>query len=802
MVCGWNRKERSMNAIKYALLGLYGIIGLLISTFGFFRVPFAESLAKQYYRYAIGGMVVVLLMLSVVVGVVILSFNANNFKTEIVRYVKEHTQRDLVLQGDIRVTFIPKLGLDTGKMSLSKRNSAREFASVNNVRLYIEWLPLLRRQLVFDQVVIDGAHVNLTRFKDGTTNFDDLLFREQSLAPVTFDIDNMRITNSSIDWQDEMKWQRVALQDLQVETGSLADVVPSHIKASFHLNSEVAHSDSNIAWQSRLFYDRKEGRVEFSAIDATLQGTASGFSNLDLKFKGDLDSHPAQGLLLVENMAVSATGNYGQRSIETSLAVPRLQLDKSVSSGSDLTLDASVSQFDEKWTARVRIPAFGFADKIFSASQLSADFDFKSNGGALQGKLSSPVSVDFGANPKFLLGSIAMELSAKHPMLSGELSANVKGSMQADLEDRNANLDFKATIDDSKIAGTVTVKDFSHPAYTINLDIDRLPLDRYIATEWIRRYQEDATRIDLSGIRDMSLTAGLHAGAMKLGRLEASKVSAVVNIEQSMLTIEPLTARIYGGTLAGSINLAAQAMPQITIKQNLTGIQAGALFAGSAGAGKLTGKGDMAVDLSAEGSKIGELRQSLNGSASLALANGSITGIDLRAALIEGKDDLGIKGGAHAHEFRFSEQTGYSGLKAVFNIKGGGSQGNSFEMRSAQFRVAGEGEFDFATGMIDYHLAATVAPALSRRSAGDLEALKGVTVPIGVSGPYTAPSITLDFAAASGEVVTKRLAARAASEQAAAKQATAESDSSTAKRAVPSKKHLRKPAKNIRPGPE
>ena len=149
-----------MKSLKYVLLGLYGVIGMLISVFGPFKLPFAETLAKEHYRYAIGGVLIILLILPVAIGVFLLSFDANSFKSEIVQYVKEHSQRDLVLQGDIKVTFFPKPGLDSGRMSLSQRNSAREFAAVNNARLYIAWLPLLKKQLVFDHIEIDGARVN------------------------------------------------------------------------------------------------------------------------------------------------------------------------------------------------------------------------------------------------------------------------------------------------------------------------------------------------------------------------------------------------------------------------------------------------------------------------------------------------------------------------------------------------------------------------------------------------------------------------------------------------------------------
>jgi AsmA protein len=786
-----------MNAIKYALLGLYGVIGLFVALIGI-RLPFAEPLAKQHYRYAIGGVLIVLLILSVVVGVFILSFNANNFKTEIVQYVKEHTQRDLVLQGDIKVTFFPKLSMDTGKMLLSKRNSAREFASVNNIRLYVEWFPLLRRQIVIDHLEIDGAHINLTRFKDGSTNYDDLLFRDESLAPVTFDIDNVRITNSSVNWQDEIRWQRIAMQDLQIETGSLADSVPSNMKASFHLNSEVAHSDSNVKMQSRLFYDRKEGRYEFSDIDGTLQGTAAGFSNLDLKFKGDIDNRPAQDMLLAENIAVSATGNYGQRSIETNLDVPKMQFSKDVWSGGELSLGTVLSQFDEKWTTSVRIPAFEFANSSFNAVLLDADFDFKSNGGTIDGKLSSPMSINFDTTRKLQLNAIALNISANHPMLSGELSAKVTGGLQANLDEQNANLDFNAIIDESKISGKMALKDFGHPAYFVELDINRLPLDRYIAADWIKRYQDDATRIDLSGIRDMNLRCILHAGEFKLGRVETGKLSAEINIEDSLLTIEPLVARLYGGTLSGSISVEAKGTPRITVKQHLKAFQMGLLLAATPVADKLTGNGDLTLDINAEGSSIGAMRKSLSGSVMLALTRGSLAGIDLRAALIEGKDDLGAKGNARVFENRFSERSNFSELKALFNIKNGSSRGNSFDMRSPQFRVVGKGDYAPDSGDIDYQLAATVASKLNRSSAGDLIEMRGVTVPVHASGPYASPSFALDFTAASGEIVTKKIAARVAAEQAAAKEAAkqAATSASNAKRAITSKKHAQKSTKN------
>ena len=73
-----------MKAIKYALLGLAGVIGMLVSMFGPVKVPFAEGLAKTYYRYALGALLLIVLLISAAVGLFIVTFDANNFKSEIV----------------------------------------------------------------------------------------------------------------------------------------------------------------------------------------------------------------------------------------------------------------------------------------------------------------------------------------------------------------------------------------------------------------------------------------------------------------------------------------------------------------------------------------------------------------------------------------------------------------------------------------------------------------------------------------------------------------------------------------------
>jgi AsmA protein len=551
--------------------------------------------------------------------------------------------------------------------------------------------------------------------------------------------------------------------------------------------------------KSRFYYDRKAGRYEFADIEGTLGGTAVGFSNIDMNFKGGINLYPAQKSMQAENIAVQATGNYGQRSIAAKLNLPKLQSAKGVLGGSDLALDATVSQFDEKWTTAIQVPAFASASSVLSTAQVKADVAFKGDGRTLQGKIAGPASLDYSSGSRLQFKSIALNLSATDPMLAAGLAASATGSLQADLAEGKANLVFNANIDDSKISGKVALQDFKEPAYTFDVAVDRLPLERYISADWSKRYQNDATPVDLGFIKDSELHGTLHAGEISTAKFRATGVAANIKIEQSALAISPLTARMYGGTLSGSISATAQGKPQFALKQNLSGFQMKALLANTANAGKLEGRGNLVADLGAEGGSIGALRKSLNGTISLALSHGSMEGIDLRTALVSGNDDLGTTNAPRVHETRLSESTDFSNLDAVFNIADGSAHGNSFDMRSPLFRLAGDGDYSPDTGRIDYRLAATVSSALKRRSAGELYGLRGVTVPVRVSGPWASPNIALNFAAASGEIVTKRIEARvAASEQAAAELAKARKAATVDKKPAMKQPIKKKPAKPVK----
>src|SRR5215471_20254824 len=92
-----SQKIASLSAIKCAMLGIFGMIGVLISAIGPFKVPFAETLAKTYYRQAVTGLVIMVALFVGLITAVVKLFDPNQFKDQLVHWVHERTQRDLVL---------------------------------------------------------------------------------------------------------------------------------------------------------------------------------------------------------------------------------------------------------------------------------------------------------------------------------------------------------------------------------------------------------------------------------------------------------------------------------------------------------------------------------------------------------------------------------------------------------------------------------------------------------------------------------------------------------------------------------
>ena len=105
----------------------------------------------------------------------ILSFNADSYKSDLQLLVKERTNRELTIAGELNVELFPKLAIRVRQVSLSEAGRADRAVSIDDLRASVAIWPLLKNQILIDELAASGIRANLIRTRDGLLSIDDML---------------------------------------------------------------------------------------------------------------------------------------------------------------------------------------------------------------------------------------------------------------------------------------------------------------------------------------------------------------------------------------------------------------------------------------------------------------------------------------------------------------------------------------------------------------------------------------------------------------------------------------------------
>ncbi|MCL1125133.1 AsmA family protein [Shewanella surugensis] len=105
-----------------------------------------------------------------------LFFDPNDFKPQIIEFVKEKTGRQLTVTDDLKWTFFPHVGIELGGISVSNPQGFEypEMLQVKQAVAEVEFLPLLQKAVVIQQLKLDGLTFILETQKDGRSGLDGL----------------------------------------------------------------------------------------------------------------------------------------------------------------------------------------------------------------------------------------------------------------------------------------------------------------------------------------------------------------------------------------------------------------------------------------------------------------------------------------------------------------------------------------------------------------------------------------------------------------------------------------------------
>ncbi|OFZ68353.1 MAG: hypothetical protein A2V79_02720 [Betaproteobacteria bacterium RBG_16_56_24] len=424
---------------------------------------------------------------------VALTFDPNDYKGKIIQAVKDSKQRNLRLDGDIKLSFYPSIGASLSKVSLSEFKNDKEFAAVASARVSLALLPLLRKQIVVDEVAVGGLKATLVKHKDGTTNIDDLLGQaeqkqpEQKSAagpPVKFDIASVSIANTNLTYRDEGTGAKYVIKDLNLKTGRIAIGAPGKIDLSAGVQANQPKLDITTQLKATLTFDPDRQKYQLEGLDLQLSGAILDISNLKAKAGGDASVNLSAQEFSVQKFTLVAAGVKAKDNFDVALNAPALSLTKDKLAGGKLALNARLDGATGNIAAVLSAPSLEGSLKSFKADGLNLDLKMKLPQPKLDiaAQLKTTLTVDPEKQSFQLKGldlqasGSAFDMSDLKIKAGGDANANLTtkefGAQRFSLQatGKKAKDSFDATLDAPQLSFTKNI--FSGDRLTLNAKLD------------------------------------------------------------------------------------------------------------------------------------------------------------------------------------------------------------------------------------------------------------------------------------------------------------------------------------------
>ncbi len=726
--------------------------------------------------FVLGGIVAVMVAVAAFVAA---TFDANKLKSEVTRVVKEKKQRTLELAGDVSLSFWPSIGVKLGKASLSEFNSDKEFAALDAARVSLEVLPLLKKQVVIDRVELSGVKANVIRDRNGRFNFDDLLAKEEKkqaqetadTTPIQFAVAGVKLVNAQVSYRDEQTGQVLSVSQFNLDTGRLGLLADGALDLSARLAGEKPALDAQVQLVAAYRYDLLQKQFAFDKLRGTAKGDAAGIKGLEVTLDAaKLALQSASGAVEVDKLEFGAKGRHGDDDFDLRLAAPRLAVSAGKAGGDAVAAAVKLVGVTRSVGAKLTLSGVEGSSEALKVAKLALDLDAKQGDTALNAVLSSPVAASI-TGQTVELAQLAGELNVTHPampMKSAKLPLN--GNLRADWGKQSAAGELATRFDESSIRAKLSVPKFSPLALGFDIDIDRINVDKYLPPKPVTAKGGGHTAggsatpaaekpIDLSALKGLNASGSVKIGALQAANIKASNVQLDIRAADGKLDVSPLSANLYQGSVTGVLSVNAQAN-QIALKQNLTGVAINPLMRDALDKDLIEGRGNVVLDVTTTGTTVTQMKKALAGSGNVSLRDGALKGINLAKSFRELKALTSTKQDA-VQKANQTDKTDFSELTASFRIANGVAHNEDLSAKSPFLRLSGVGDIDIGAGAMNYLAKASVVGTSAGQEGKDLATLKGVTVPVRVTGPFDALSYKLELGGLAEELAKAKLQEKA-----------------------------------------
>ncbi|EUJ11648.1 uncharacterized protein involved in outer membrane biogenesis [Methylophilaceae bacterium 11] len=515
----------------------------------------------------LGSIVGLMLLLAVYFA---LTFNPNDYKQQIIDLVKEKKERTLTIEGDIKLSFWPKIGADLGKIAISEHKGSAEFASVNSAKVALAVLPLLKKELVVDTVYVDGAKANIIKYKDGTTNFDDLLSKdEEESTEIKFDVQGVKVTNSAVQYKNESTGASYAINQFNLTSGRIALAEPMDIATDFKVNANQPVVAANVKVKGVFLVDPETKHFKVSGLDTLITGDMFNGKNVEVKASGDVDAKPEKLEFLVDSLKLAAAGNFDGAQQTVELNAPALSILKDQVSTKKITINVTQQKTDANLKLNMVLADMKGSPKALQSSGISGDLNMTQGKRVVTGQFSSPFNGNIDALI-FDIPKLVGKLNIQDPSLpNGGIQGTFNLGAHADIKQEKADSTFSLNVAETKLNGNVDVAGFKTPNIKFNVSADKINLNQLLgkasaAPAPASKKSASKQPTDLSALKSLHVDGKLNIGSIIYDPYRVTGLNVGIKADGQKLSLTGLDVKVDDSRIKGNFAISQFNKPLYT----------------------------------------------------------------------------------------------------------------------------------------------------------------------------------------------------------------------------------------------
>ena len=282
--------------------------------------------------------------------------------------------------------------------------------------------------------------------------------------------------------------------------------------------------------------------------------------------------------------------------------------------------------------------------------------------------------------------------------------------LEARFEEDGVSIDrLDANLAGSKIQGSAAIRNFAEPVVKFALHIDR-----WNTVEMQQLFASSGSPADKkpSAFAKASGSGTIDIGSLVINDLLLNQLHATCILDHGVLTLEPLTAELFGGGINGRIVADLRpATPEITVKAKMDQVDANKLVSAATPLKQvLFGKFNADTDLKLVAGP--DMAKSLNGAVVLRLADGKFAGINIINEISKFAKFFGWNSAQPAF-------TDFVKMGGTLRIVNGVAQTNDLDVQMNGAKFSAAGTINLVAQTLDMRLGTVLDSEFSKKVGGN-----------------------------------------------------------------------------------